>query len=175
VYFKDGCAISDPFLRMRLTTQLKETFVLYASPNEVGSHSDATRKVYIHSKNNRLPKLIGMSRALDMILTGREVNADEALQFGLVNKLIHSKKSGKTCVEASIDMARLLCKFPQECMRLDRMSVYKGFGESILQGLKNENNRAVHSDVMRKAAAGAKRFVGGVGKHGSFDSFTSKL
>ena len=68
----------------------------------------------------RLPRLIGMSRALDMILTGRPVDAQEALQFGLANRVMPTGQ-GREGAEA---LAAQLCQFPQFCMRMDRRSVY---------------------------------------------------
>eukprot|EP01084_Bolivina_argentea_P086740 156755_1 len=119
----------------------------------------------------RLPQLIGVSNAMDMILTGCEINAKRAKEIGLISRLIDTNND-KELLNKTIDVARLICSFPQNCMKLDRMNVYKNlYGDNILNALKYETERAIHSDAFKEIAIGPKKFVSGVGKHGSFKSF----
>jgi enoyl-CoA hydratase len=82
----------------------------------------------------RLPRLIGQSRALDIILTGRAVHSKEALEFGLANRVVPRGQS-RAAAEA---LALEISKFPQECMLADRSSVYKQFGHSLEEAIKVE-------------------------------------
>ncbi|XP_071482498.1 enoyl-CoA hydratase EchA19-like [Diadema antillarum] len=120
----------------------------------------------------RLPKLIGLSRALDLILTGRPVDADEALRIGLVNRVV---PDGKALEEAK-ELARQLASFPQACMRNDRNSTLRNtFScESFDEAIKYEHDQGL--DVIRQESVpGAKRFADGSGRSGRFDDFNSKL
>ena len=111
----------------------------------------------------RLPRLIGLSRALDLILTGRGVNADEALQMGLVNRVVPKGQSR----QAAEELARQLCKFPQRCLRADRMSAYRSFDRDYQQAMIAEfqDGAKVLED---EAVPGAQRFADGKGRHGDF-------
>ncbi len=113
----------------------------------------------------RLPRLIGLSRALDLILTGRPVTADEALSIGLVNRVA---PKGKAREEAE-KLAREIAAFPQVCLRGDRMSAYQQFDLSLTDALRNEFNHGLKS-LQAGAQAGAARFASGAGRHGSFDT-----
>ncbi len=111
----------------------------------------------------RLPRLIGQSRALDMILTGRAVGAQEALSFGLVNRIV----SRGDVLSSAIALAEKLVAFPQECMNNDRVSVEKQWSLPIGDALKFENK--VGQDSLRAgAASGAARFADGKGRSGDF-------
>jgi enoyl-CoA hydratase len=111
----------------------------------------------------RLPRLIGLSRALDLMLTGRPVHADEALRIGLVNRVV----AKGTARQAAEDLAREIAAFPQTCLRGDRLSAYEQFDLSLKDALANEFNHG-RSALSEETSAGATRFAGGAGRHGSF-------
>jgi enoyl-CoA hydratase len=111
----------------------------------------------------RLPRLIGHSRALDMILTGREVGAREAFDWGLANRLA---PPGQALEEAKA-LAAVLTKFPQTCMRSDRLSSYEQWGMDITEALKNEGRRGLPA-LIQEARKGATRFAEGKGRGGDF-------
>lgn len=111
----------------------------------------------------RLPRAIGMSRALDMILTGRAVSAKEAFDMGLVNRLV-----GDPVAEAE-RLALQLAAFPQRCMRGDRRSAYEQWGLSEEAALEIEFAEGTKALIDGEAFEGAHYFVGGGGRHGEFD------
>ena len=111
----------------------------------------------------RLPRLIGHSRALDMILTGREVGAREAYDWGLANRLV---PAGQALAEART-LAGQLAKFPQTCMRSDRRSSYEQWSLEIAQALVNEADAARRRCRPRRRS-GAARFAAGKGRGGNF-------
>ena len=113
----------------------------------------------------RLPRLIGLSRALDMILTGRPVDADEALAWGLATRVVPDGTSR----EAAEQLALEISKFPQVCMRGDRRSAHSQFGMSIEGALAYEFDQGTRAVLSGETAEGALRFAGGAGRHGSFD------
>ena len=110
-----------------------------------------------------LPRLIGMGRALDMILTGRPVGAREALEMGLANRMA---PDGRAREEAE-KLAREIIRFPEVCMREDRMSSYEQWDMSLEKAMSNELRHGIRS-LEAGAAEGAGRFAGGAGRHGSF-------
>jgi enoyl-CoA hydratase/carnithine racemase len=114
----------------------------------------------------RLPKLIGLSRALDLILTGRPVNANEALMMGLANRVV---PTGSAVGEAT-KLAQTLCSFPQECMRRDRESAYNSVfnATSMADAFTFEFNNGKQV-LSSESVQGANRFVQGVGRKGNFD------
>ena len=111
----------------------------------------------------RLPRLIGHSHALDMILTGRGVSGQEALSMGLANRIVPSGES----LDVSVALARDLARFPQRCLRSDRLSSYEQWSLPTTEALRNETLRGL--DVIRsgETATGAERFRTGHGRHGS--------
>jgi len=111
----------------------------------------------------RLPRLIGHSRALDMILTGREVGAREAYEWGLANRLV---PEGRALDEAKA-LAGQLARLPQTCLRSDRRSSYEQWGQEIAEALVNEGRRGAPA-LQAEARSGAARFAAGKGRGGSF-------
>lgn len=111
----------------------------------------------------RLPRLIGHSRALDMILTGREVGAEEAYAWGLANRLV---PEGQALAEAKV-LAEQIARFPQICLRSDRRSSYEQWEFDVAVALVNEGHRGGPA-LTAEARAGAARFAGGKGRGGSF-------
>ncbi len=109
----------------------------------------------------RLPRLIGQSHALDLILTGRGVSGDEALRMGLANRLTEPGGALPAAVDLAHDMARL----PQTCMRMDRMSAYEQWDLPFDAALGNELVRGRVSMSAPDQAVG--RFVAGEGRHGA--------
>mgnify|MGYP001820857524 FL=1 len=113
----------------------------------------------------RLPRLIGHSRAMDLILTGRPVHADEALQMGLVNRVVPDGES----LDAALELAQSLSRFPQACMRSDRLSAMEQWGLGEGAALDNEFARGLQVLASGETVSGATRFAGGMGRHGDFD------
>jgi enoyl-CoA hydratase len=112
----------------------------------------------------RLPRLIGRGRALDIILTGRKVPADECYRIGLCDRFVLHGQSRHAAEELAHEIAR----FPQECVRADRRSVWLQEGLSEEEGLRAEWECS--ADVVRtEGAAGAARFASGHGRHGNFE------
>jgi enoyl-CoA hydratase len=114
----------------------------------------------------RLPRLIGLSRALDLILTGRPVEAHEALQMGLVNRVVPKGKAR----ESAIELAHQIAAFPQTCLRGDRLSAIEQFDLSFEQAMANEFKHGLRS-LKKEAVTGATRFAKGAGRHGHFEKF----
>jgi enoyl-CoA hydratase len=113
----------------------------------------------------RLPRLIGQSRALDLILTGRPVAASEALAIGLVNR-IAAKGRARPVAE---QLARQIAAFPQTCLRNDRQSVYEQQDEGMIGAMAREFDLGIATLASGEAATGAARFMSGKGRAGSFD------
>ncbi|CAN5904276.1 crotonase/enoyl-CoA hydratase family protein [soil metagenome] len=111
----------------------------------------------------RLPRLIGHSRSLDMILTGREVDAREAFDWGLANRLV---EEGEALTEA-LALARQLAEFPQTCLRSDRRSSYEQWGLEMTAALLREGQHGLPA-LQAEARSGAARFTAGKGRAGSF-------
>lgn len=108
----------------------------------------------------RLPRLIGQSRAMDMILTGRAVDAAEAQAIGLVNRVVPSGESRRAAEQLAAELAR----FPQQCLRADRLSALHQWGLGETEALGNEF--ASMSAARAEAFDGAGRFAAGAGRHG---------
>jgi len=110
----------------------------------------------------RLPRLVGTGRALDLVLTGREVGADEALRIGLVDRVVEPG----TTLDVALALARDLARLPQECLRNDRMSLLAGQGRSVEDAMRNELRLGLDS-LAAGAAEGAARFAAGAGRGGA--------
>jgi enoyl-CoA hydratase len=113
----------------------------------------------------RLPRLIGLSRALDMILTGRPIDAEEALEWGLANRVVDNGQSRQKAEE----LAREIASFPQNCMKNDRLSTYNQFGLDIKDAIDQEFEYGLKTLQTGEHVLGSKSFTQGEGKHGSFD------
>jgi enoyl-CoA hydratase len=111
----------------------------------------------------RLPRIVGLGRALDLILTGRPVAADEALAMGLANRVVEPGTS-RAAAEA---LAASIAAFPQACVRSDRASVYEALGQDDTDALRQEFAKGSAS-LRAEGAEGAGRFASGEGRHGSF-------
>ena len=110
----------------------------------------------------RLPRIVGLGRALDLILTGRPVAADEALAMGLANRVVEPGFSRQTAEALAAEIAG----FPQACMRSDRASVYDALGLDEKEALAQEFGKGIAS-LRAEGVHGAARFAAGEGRHGA--------
>jgi enoyl-CoA hydratase len=111
----------------------------------------------------RLPRVVGLGRALDLILTGRPVHADEALRIGLADRVV---PRGAARAEAE-KLALEIAAFPQGCLRADRLSAYYGLDLPLGEALRSEHRRGVGL-LATESLAGARAFTAGAGRHGEF-------
>jgi enoyl-CoA hydratase len=114
----------------------------------------------IDGGTQRLPRVVGMGRALELILTGRPVDAEEALRIGLVNEVVESGSP----LQRALELAERLASFPQETMLSDRRAALEGAGLPLAAGLELEHR--LGREVLDVAVRGAARFAGGEGRHG---------
>ena len=114
----------------------------------------------------RLPRIVGQGRALDMILTGRPVEADEAQRIGLADRVVPDG----TALDAATALAKQIAAFPQLCMASDRLSAYRQWDHDLAAALAHEAHAGV-APLREGAAAGARRFTEGEGRSGSFAAF----
>lgn len=112
-----------------------------------------------------LPRLLGLSHALDLILTGRPVSGEEAQRMGLANRIVPNG----TALTHALQLARSLSAFPQVCLRSDRLCAYEQFDAPTWgEALANETRRALDVLASGETLAGAARFASGAGRHGAF-------
>ena len=112
----------------------------------------------------RLPRLIGQSRAMDLILTGRPVDADEALTIGLANRVAPPGQA----LDQALALAREIAAHPQRCMRGDRRSAIEQWGLSEQEAMRHELEIGLRTIASGETVSGAQRFRDGVGRHGRF-------
>ncbi len=113
----------------------------------------------------RLTRLLGMSHAMDLILTGRGVSGAEAQMMGLANRL--TPPGG--ALDGALELAEQLCRFPQMCMRNDRMSAYQQWDKDIPDALQLETELGLEVIRSGETREGAARFASGKGRHGDFE------
>jgi enoyl-CoA hydratase len=111
----------------------------------------------------RLPRLIGHAHAMDLILTGRGVSGDEALRMGLATRLAEPGEA----LGAAVAIAHDLARFPPRCLRADRRSAYEQWGLTLDDALRNELGHGIEVLRSGESLAGAVRFAGGEGRHGT--------
>jgi len=116
----------------------------------------------------RLPRLIGHSRAMDLILTGRPVSAEEAFSIGLANRLAPPGQA----LRGALKLAAEIAMHPERCMRGDRRSAIEQWGMSEDQAMRNELRIGVATIESGETVSGARRFRDGAGRHGTFDDET---
>ncbi|GAA4104184.1 crotonase/enoyl-CoA hydratase family protein [Zhongshania borealis] len=114
----------------------------------------------------RLPRLIGMSRAMDMILTGRAVDAAEAQAIGLANRVVSVHNLRDSAEQLAMQIAAL----PQQCLRNDRLSAYQQWGMDEQQAIRNEFILGMATLSSGETVAGAQRFEQGKGRHGKAET-----
>jgi enoyl-CoA hydratase len=114
----------------------------------------------------RLPRLVGQGRALDMILTGRPVGADEALRIGLADRVVPIGASRAAAEQLAAEIAA----FPQTCLRADRRSALEQWSLPEAGALANEYRHGIGAIESGETQRGAERFAAGAGRHGTFDS-----
>ena len=111
----------------------------------------------------RLPRIVGMGRAMDLILTGRKCSAEEALRIGLCERVVPDGQARA----AAEELAREISRFPQECVRADRASAYKQHGLSLRDAMRQEYDGGMAA-LRKEGIAGATRFADGLGRHGDY-------
>jgi enoyl-CoA hydratase len=112
----------------------------------------------------RLPRLIGHSHAMDLILTGRGVHGEEAFRMGLANRLVPKGQA----LDTAVRLAHELAEFPQRCLRSDRLSAYEQWSLSYTDAMRNELRRGLEVTGSGETITGATAFAAGQGRHGAF-------
>jgi enoyl-CoA hydratase len=116
----------------------------------------------IDGGTQRLPRVVGLGRALDLVLTGRLIDVVEAERIGLVNRIVDDGQA----LDSALELAKELLEYPWACLLADRLSLLEGVGRPLFEGLVIEAERGASLDVAKEALAGASRFSGGAGRHG---------
>ncbi len=116
----------------------------------------------IDGGTQRLPQIIGLGRALELILTGRPVLAHEALSIGLVNEVVAAGQS----LQRALELGQIIASWPQTCLRNDRQAVYRGLGNSLAEGLTIEAELGRQTLQSGESFAGAQQFQAGKGRKG---------
>lgn len=117
----------------------------------------------IDGGTQRLPHIIGLGRALELILTGRAVPASEALSMGLANEVVAAGQS----LQRALELGQLIANFPQTCLRNDRQAIYRGLGSDLEEGLKLEAELGRQTLRSGESLAGAQQFQAGKGRKGT--------
>lgn len=117
----------------------------------------------IDGGTQRLPSIIGLGRALELIITGRPVPAREALSIGLVNEVVEPGQS----LARALELGQLIAALPQACLRNDRQAVYGGLGSELADGLKLEADLGMQTLQSGESFAGAHQFQAGQGRKGT--------
>lgn len=112
----------------------------------------------------RLPRIVGQGRALELILTGRRVNADECLRIGLCEHVVDTGQARQFAEQMATEIAR----FPQECVKADRCSAQNQYGETLEDAMRFEFRNGIAA-LTAEGIPGADRFARGLGRHGDFD------
>ncbi len=112
----------------------------------------------------RLPRIVGLGRALELVLTGRPVQADEALRIGLVNRVVDPGRA----LESAVELAQGIAEFPPMTLQADRLAVYEASVLSLEEAIRAEYARGIEALSTGEALQGARRFEQGAGRHGSF-------
>ena len=112
----------------------------------------------------RLPRLIGQSRALDLVLTGRPIDGAEAHEMGLVNRIVEPGRA----LEEAVALAEDIARFPQAVMRADRRSVFAQWSLALTEAMTQEFTWGIEAASTGETQAGAERFASGKGRHGDF-------
>jgi len=115
----------------------------------------------IDGGTQRLWRVVGLGRALDLMLTGRTVEVDEAERMGLVNRVVEAGEARR----AAVQLASEIAAFPFPTVLADRLSMYEGVGQPLAEGLRIEAERGL--SVLTTGAEGAARFAGGAGRGGA--------
>ena len=118
----------------------------------------------IDGGTQRLPRIVGLGRALEIILTGRPIRAEEARAMGLVNEIVPPGQA----LRRAMDLAQEIAAFPQLCLKSDRQAVYEGLGNRLEKGLRIEAKLGAEVIRSGEPAAGAKAFKKGKGRGGAF-------
>jgi len=113
----------------------------------------------------RLPRLVGQSHAMDLILTGRAVSGEEALRMGLANRLVEPGRA----LEAAVELAQQLARLPQRCLRSDRLSALAQWDLPFDDALREELRAGLEVIRSGESREGAARFASGAGRHGASD------